>query len=393
MFKVLCQAALLAAVVAPSVVSAQECPSSIPAGFTPKANSKLPDPFMQADGTRITTKAQWKCQRNFLSQLVQKYTLGEMPPPPESVTSTFSGNSLAITVKDKGKTISFSVNINKPSGTGPFPAIIAFGGASFPVPAGVATISFRNDEIGQQTNTGSRGRGKFYDLYGSGATASAMMAWAWGVGRVVDALEQTPAAGIDPKRLGVTGCSRNGKGALVAGAFEERIALTLPQESGSGGSACWRLSDDMKRRGTDVQTASQIVTENVWLSKSFEQYVNNVGNLPVDNHELAALVAPRAMLVIENTSQVWLGNMATYGCMKTAHKVWEALGIPENMGYSQVGNHGHCQFPSSQGPDLNAFIDKFLKGTGSANTNFVKTDGNLGFTDSQWVDWTVPTLT
>jgi hypothetical protein len=149
----------------------------------------------------------------------------------------------------------------------------------------------------------------------------------------------------------------------------------------------------MKRKDTNVQTASQIIGENLWLSKSFKQHTNNVAGLPVDNHRLARLVAPRTSLVIENTLQVWLGNMATsYGCVKTANKVWEALGEPVNTGFSQVGNHNHCKFPSSQGPDLNAFIDKFPKGTGTANTNFVKTDWNFGFTDADWVDWSVPTL-
>ena len=390
--KLFCQSLLVLGALGAVVPRAEQCPA-FPASYSPKANTKLPDPFLQADGSRITTKDEWTCQRNFLSQLIQKYELGEYPPPPESVTASLSGSTLAITVNDKGKSISFSVSIKTPSGTGPFPAIIAYGAPSFTVPSGIATITFRNDDIAQQANTASRGKGKFYDLYGSSATASAMLAWAWGVDRIVDALENTPAANIDPKKLGVTGCSRNGKGALVAGAFVERIALTLPQESGSGGSACWRLSDEMKRKGTDVQTASQIITENVWLSKSFEQFVNNIANLPIDNHELAALVAPRAMLVIENTSQVWLGNMATYGCMKTAHKVWEALGVPENMGFSQNGDHSHCQWTGSQAPELNAFVDKFLKGTGTANTDIVKTDNsNLGFTDSDWVDWTVPTL-
>jgi len=55
------------------------------------------------------------------------------------------------------------------------------------------------------------------------------MAWAWGVSRIIDALEVTPAARINPTKVGVTGCSRNGKGALVAGAFDTRIALTIPQ--------------------------------------------------------------------------------------------------------------------------------------------------------------------
>lgn len=70
------------------------------------------------------------------------------------------------------------------------------------------------------------------------------MAWAWGAGRVIDALEATTATNkINLARIGVSGCSRNGKGAFVVGAFEPRIALTIPQESGSGGAACWRVSD------------------------------------------------------------------------------------------------------------------------------------------------------
>src|SRR5690606_9721277 len=84
--------------------------------------------------------------------------------------------------------------------------------------------------------------GLFYELYGKEHPASSMMAWAWGVSRVIDALASTPAARIDAARIAVSGCSRNGKGALVVGAFDERIALTVPQESGAGGSASWRIS-------------------------------------------------------------------------------------------------------------------------------------------------------
>jgi hypothetical protein len=394
--KLFCQALLVLSALGAVVPRAEQCPA-LPTSYTPKANAKLPDPFLQADGSRITKKDDWTCQRNLLSQLIQKYELGEYPAPPESVTASLStgplNSTLAITVEDKGKRISFSVVIKTPSGAGPFPAIIAYEAASFTIPSGIATITFRNDDLAQQSGTVSRGKGKFYDLYGSDATASAMLAWAWGVDRIIDALEQTPSAKIDPKRLAVTGCSRHGKGALVAGAFVERIALTIPQESGAGGSACWRLSDDMARQGKTVQTAKQITRENVWLSKSFEQFVDDVSKLPVDHHQLAALIAPRALLVIENTSMEWLGNMATYGCMKTAHKVWEALGVPENMGFSQNGDHSHCQWPGSQDPELNAFVDKFLKGTGTADTNIVKTDNpSLGFTESDWVDWTVPSL-
>lgn len=149
-----------------------------------------------------------------------------------------------------------------------------------------------------------RGQGKFYTLYGNTHSAGALTAWAWGVSRIIDALELTPAAGINTQKIGVTGCSRNGKGAIVAGALDERVALTIPQESGSGGAACWRLSDYQKSQGTDVQTASHIITENVWFSKNFDPHVNQVNRLPFDHHSLAGLVAPRGLFVIENTGMV-----------------------------------------------------------------------------------------
>lgn len=216
--------------------------ASIPNGYQPPVISKLPNPFLTVSGTQVTTKAQWACRQQEISQLMQQYELGTLPPKPQSVTASFSGQTLTINVSDQGKSISFSVTIKRPTGTGPFPAIIAYGGPSIPIPSNIATITFNNDDIAAQQSTASRGQGKFYTLYGSSASAGAMTAWAWGVSRIIDALAITPSAGIDTTRIGVTGCSRNGKGAFVAGAFDSRIALTIPQESGSGGAACWRIS-------------------------------------------------------------------------------------------------------------------------------------------------------
>ncbi|KAI5792558.1 Glucuronoyl esterase catalytic domain from Hypocrea Jecorina [Peziza echinospora] len=361
--------------------------------YTAGTVSELPDPFLGFNGKRIATKEEWTCRREEILKLFADNELGEFPGKPESVTATYSANSLAITVKDKGQSISFSVSIKLPSGgTAPYPAIIAYGGASIPVPAGVATITLNNDDIGAQANTGSRGKGKFFTLYGAGHSASALTAWAWGVSRIIDALELTPAAQINAARIGVTGCSRNGKGAIVAGALEPRVALTIPQESGSGGSACWRLSDQQKKNGQNVQTASQIITENVWFSKSFEPFVNSIPKLPVDHHMLAGLVAPRGLLVIENTSMEWLGNESCFGCMTAGHKIFEALGVPDNMGFSQVGGHDHCQFPGSQNTELNAFINKFLLDKTGEQTTVMKTDGKYTFNAATWTPWTAPSL-
>ncbi|KAK4657615.1 carbohydrate-binding module 1 [Podospora pseudocomata] len=373
------------------------CPNT-PSGLgTPVAN-QLNDPFTFHNGNKVTSKADWACRQREISELLQRYELGTLPPKPSSVTASFSGSTLSISVSEGGKSISFTVSINnRPSGAGPHPAIINFGtfGASLPVPAGVATINFNNDDIAQQQGGSSRGRGKFYDLYGSSHSAGALTAWAWGVSRIVDALELTQAqTGIDPTRLGVTGCSRNGKGAIVAGALEPRIALTLPQESGAGGSGCWRIATWQKNNGQNVQDSTQIVQENVWFSPNFNSYVNNVNQLPFDHHLLAGLIAPRALYVMENVDMEWLGKISTYGCMGIARKQWEALGVLDNFGYSQVGGNSHCSFPSSQqGSELNAFIDKFLLKRSGGNTNiFRSTQTHSSFNLNNWSPWAVPSL-
>lgn len=209
-------------------------PSSVPT----VNNGQLPDPFVFADGKAVTTKADFDCRAQEISKIMQQYELGDYPPPPDSVKGTLSGNSLTVAVTVAGRSVSYSASISKPSGSGPFPAIIAIGGSSIPIPAGVATINFNNDDFASQASSSSRGQGKFYTLFGASHSAGALTAWAWGVDRLVDALEQVNAtSGIDTTRLGVTGCSRNGKGAFIVGALVKRIALTIPQESGSGGAA------------------------------------------------------------------------------------------------------------------------------------------------------------
>ncbi|CAG7849728.1 SubName: Full=Uncharacterized protein {ECO:0000313/EMBL:CCA74892.1} [Serendipita indica DSM 11827] len=375
--------------------SPQPSGSCTPLSGNPTSSTipKLPDPFQRASGSRVTTKAEWQCRREEISQLMQTNELGTKPPKPSSVTGSMSGNTLTINVSEAGKSISFSISISYPSsGTAPYPAIIAYGAMSIPTPAGVAVITFNNDDIAAQQNSGSRGSGKFYTLYGSNHSAGALIAWAWGVSRIIDAIETTTNVRINPAKIGVTGCSRNGKGAIVAGAFDTRVALTIPQESGSGGSACWRLSDAQKSSGQNVQTASQIITENVWFSKSFDPFVNSVTRLPFDHHLLAGMVAPRGLLVIENTSMEWLGNMSCFGCMKAGQTIYQALGVQSNMGFSQVGNHNHCSFPSSQQTELTAFVQRFLFDQSSANTAIFKTDGNLNFDQAGWMPWSVPTL-
>ncbi|KAG9603687.1 hypothetical protein KCU77_g1686, partial [Aureobasidium melanogenum] len=333
-----------------------------------------------------------KCRQREVSELFQTLELGLKPGRPDAVTGLISNGNMTVTVSAHGKTISFTPTITyPPNGTAPYPAIIAFGALTIPAPSGVVIITYNNEDIAAQNNQNSRGQGKFFELYPDLTADGAMTAWAWGVSRILDVLETLSDTNIDPKKVTVTGCSRNGKGALVAGALDSRITLTIPQESGSGGTACWRLSDYENHNGT-TQTASEIVQENVWFATQFDEFANTtVDTLPFDHHMLAGLVAPRGFLVIDNIGYEWLGPWSSFGCMKTARRIYQALGALDHLGYSMSPSHLHCSFPSYQAPQLQAFVDRFLFDKAS-DTDFFVPAGNITFDDAQWVDWSTPKL-
>ena len=144
--------------------------------------------------------------------------------------------------------------------------------------------------------------------------------------------------------------------------------------------------------GTVVQTLWEIVTENVWFTTSFSNFGYAARQLPFDHHMIEGLVAPRALLVIENTSQVWLGNISTYNNSMAAHTIWEALGMPDKMGVSQIGDHSHCVWNGSQQAEVTAYVQKFLIGGGTGNTSVLKTDGGYTFDKAMWAPWDVPAL-
>jgi hypothetical protein len=85
-----------------------------------------------------------------------------------------------------------------------------------------------------------------------------------------------------------------------------------------------------------------------------------VDRLPIDHHQLVALVAPRALLVLGNTDYAWLADESGYVSCRAARRVWEAFGVEDRMGYSIEGGHPHCMLPESQWPEVSAFIDRFL---------------------------------
>jgi hypothetical protein len=127
-----------------------------------------------------------------------------------------------------------------------------------------------------------------------------------------------------------------------------------------------------------------------WYAANLKQFKNaDAPKLPVDMHELVALIAPRAILAIHNTGISRLGSEAGGASMKAAAEVYKALGIPDRIGFSQAAASGHCVFPSSQTADVQAFVDKFLLGK-TATTTIAKTTYTTDM--KKWITWSTPTL-
>lgn len=170
--------------------------------------------------------------------------------------------------------------------------------------------------------------------------------------------------------------------ALFAGAFDERIALTIAQEPGGGGVDAWRVSETLG----NVETLGR--TSYAWFLESMRQFAGkNVNRLPIDHHELAALIAPRALLVLGNTDYEWLAEESNYVSCQAARMVWKAFGIEDRMGFSIQGGHMHCMLPESQYPEVEAFIDKFLLGKTDVDTFVSKADMFEDVDYLKWMPW------
>jgi hypothetical protein len=161
---------------------------------------------------------------------LEHYDVGEKPGKPSTVAAKFENNVITVTVGEGGNTLEMTATINRPEGvqTGPIPAIIGMNSPTGSLPRdvfsqrGIATITYRANQVAPTGFGGiTYASGNFMKLYPN-ATAGFMIRWAWGVSRIIDALEMLPEAKIDTKRLAVSGCSFQGKMALYAGAFDER---------------------------------------------------------------------------------------------------------------------------------------------------------------------------
>ncbi len=382
----------------------------------------LPDPLVRSDGTRITSSSDWPQRRAEIRRILDFYAVGRTPPSPGNVRArelhseslhenTVTYRLFQLTFGPDQK-LSLHVGLFTPAAGGPFPVVIAPAGtppgapllprlplgfgqgkglnalfAIGPAPdaanaaprrppltaaeiatrhadvfrRGYAYAIFNHNDCGEDTTLRlDDGSWAFrttrffpaYPNYDWGLLGS----WAWGVSRIIDHLVTEPS--IDPKKIIVTGVSRTGKSALIAGAFDERIALTAPVVTGGGGVGAYRFSG--AGRGGKEGLGEMMRKYPNWFSPHLRQFWGHTDRLPFDQHGFLALIAPRAFLALEGkTDSVSLPH-AVRQTFLAAQPVYNLFNARARLGV-HYADHGHT-FTEEDWSALLDFADARLRG-------------------------------
>lgn len=308
---------------------------------------ELADPFKFNDGSPVKTPADWTKRRDEIKELLAEYEYGHLPPTPKQWTLDDEDESmfvdpatgaitqyLSATYHHDDRQMVLHFRVVTPKDARGVPVVIqpSFGPLrravskddkqpAWPDPAisivkrGYAYVEFQTSDVAPDSRETARDGG-VYKLFGKDIDCGALMAWAWGFHRAIDVVEDMGA--IDAEKVIVTGHSRYGKAALVAGAFDDRIAVTAPSHSGCGGAAPYRFI-----YGKSEQLHNIVNNFPYWFQPKFSEFVDNVDRLPVDQHLLLAAVAPRALLSTEGTDDYWInpeGSQLTYMAAKEVYK-------------------------------------------------------------------------
>jgi hypothetical protein len=314
-------------------------------------NAELPDLFLFADGTPVITVDDWQQRRKEIRNIIVGIEYGGMPPVPEcteyeilhtaSVVALPGTRFISVRVITD-KSFSFIMTMLIPPGDGPFPVVLNGDGcwkyASDEVNAeiirrGYIFAQFNRVEIVPDADSTERNTG-LYQVYPEG-NYGALSGWAWGYHRCVDVLEKMSI--VDVAKIGIAGHSRGGKAVLLAGATDERITVTAPNNSGSGGAGSYIF------QGPDSETINDnIRVFSYWFGPDLKAYLNRENELPFDQHFLKALITPRALLTTEALGDLWANPTGTWQTHLAAKQAYHFLNAPEQIGiFFREGGHNH----------------------------------------------------
>jgi len=313
----------------------------------------LPDPLALKNGKPVTTATMWWQQRRpEIAEDFAREIYGRIPANTPKITwKIIETNQHALdgratlkrivgridNTRHPAATPSIQITLHLPTNaTGPVPVLVAIGGfgplPGFPAPKGPSAqdlvlahgwgyATFAPYAV--QSDSGARLSEGIIGLVNEGRPRTpddwgALAAWSWGLSRVIDFLETEPA--VDAKRLGVEGHSRFGKTALLAAALEPRWAIAYASCSGEGGAKLHRHD-----YGESVDVVAW-TGEYHWMAGNFLKYGGHWNDLPVDQHELIALVAPRPIFVTGGTEDLWPDPVGMFKACVAAGPVYRLLG-------------------------------------------------------------------
>jgi hypothetical protein len=296
----------------------------------------LSDPFVSEKGKLIQTVADWETvRRPEIFRLFQDEVYGQIPKDFDKISFEVTSETanpypeiadleeVNITIERNGKSHTMRINFFLPkAGNGPFPVILLINylpkypdgklvdAAFWPVPElikrGFATASFHAETVAPDI-ADSYQNGVISTLYpeqmGQANGLKALGAWGWGAMRAMDYFEQHPK--VDSKKSILVGHSRTGKAALWASANDLRWAFTYANESGCGGAALSK-----RKYGETVGAINRRFPH--WFADNFQKYNEKEEELPLDQHLLPGLIAPRGVYYSSAQGDQWADPKGEY---------------------------------------------------------------------------------
>ncbi len=318
-------------------------------GDTNYSESQVPSyelPALWLGDAEAPTAEEWRGRREALIEHFRRSMYGRVPAAasrvqfefvptreePELCAGTILGRTVSIQitgVDPAGESLvfSFPLHLYVPRGQAPAPVMLLIHNREFPELAdlttrpdeflpvellceyGFAVAVFHTGDVepdrGDGRAVGIRG---FFDRLGEDTSGrsddwGALSAWAWGASRVLDYLHTEPAVAAD--RVCVVGHSRGGKTALWAAAQDERFAAAISNESGCGGAALSR-----RQFGERIGRIGEVFP--FWFCPAFRKFAGRENDLPVDQHQLVALLAPRPVYVASASQDLWADPRGEY---------------------------------------------------------------------------------
>lgn len=315
----------------------------------------LPDPLRPSGGGAIATPAAWAARRSEILDLFRANVYGRRPGRPDSLrfetleedARALDGAAtlrrIAIHSTQQGRSHSFELLLllpNRPLGKAPVFLLLnnrapsntdptrvtksEFWPAEEVIGRGFGIAAIQNNQLAPDDAARYReGAIRLFEGDSAGARAgdawAALAAWGWGASRAMDYFETDP--GVDASRVAVLGHSRGGKAALWAGAEDERFALVISNESGEGGAA-------LARRNYGETTARITTSFPHWFAPRYAEFGGREAELPVDQHMLVALMAPRAVYVASADEDLWADPRGEFLSLVNASPVFALWGNP-----------------------------------------------------------------